>query len=321
MPNTINDLWTIIVTYNAEQWIEACLDSLRDSTISSTVMVIDNCSQDSTVQLIRNRGDILTLRLERNLGFGRANNLGIAKALEVGANFVMLVNQDARVAPEMLEQLVLTAHENPDYGVFSPIHRTYDGQQMDGPFATYVKQTAPEFFADLSMERMQPIYPVYFVPAALWLLRREAIEDVGGFDPAFFMYGEDDDLVQRFSHTRWKVGIVPQATGFHWHGGPEPKKASRARLVSRAYTRYVLDLKRRDGTFSRNLIRFARDGVLDLSRAARERRPDKMSVAFAAQAQVIRRLALINKSHHRSISEPCAFLADDYNDYRISTLT
>ncbi len=315
MINQTNDLWTIIVTHNAEQWIEACLDSLRASTLSSTVLVIDNCSQDDTVQLLQKRDDISTLCLPDDLGFGRANNLGIAKALKAGALFVLLVNQDARVAPEMCEQLVQSAHRHPEYGVLSPIHRSYDGEQMDGPFATYVKQTAPQFFRDLSAQQVQPVYSVYFVPAALWLLRREALEEVGGFDPSFFMYGEDDDLVQRFSHTRWKVGIVPQATGFHWHGGSEPKKASRARLISRVYTRCVLDLKRRDGTFGRNLIRFARNSTLDLVSAARQRRFDTMSVALAARLQVMRRLPLIKKSRQRSISEPSAFLADDCDDY------
>ena len=93
----------IVVTYNGETVVEKCLNSLRNSHLPVTVVIIDNASTDSTVEIVKQHFKEMTLiQCRKNLGFGRANNIGLKWALENDANFVFLINQDAWVKPETI---------------------------------------------------------------------------------------------------------------------------------------------------------------------------------------------------------------------------
>src|SRR5690606_32751995 len=131
---------SIIVTYNFEPWLDKCLSSLLHSSYPTDIIIIDNASQDNTVKLIRqNYPQIILLESRVNLGFGKANNLGFAYALDKGYDFVFLVNQDAWVQPNCLAYLT----ENPypkDIGIISPMHYDGTGQALDKGFADYMKQ-------------------------------------------------------------------------------------------------------------------------------------------------------------------------------------
>ena len=97
-------IYTIIVTYNGLQWMDFCLGSLRASTVQTTPIIIDNNSSDKTVEYIRaNYPECVILDNNKNLGFGRANNMGLSYALKNNADYVLLLNQDAAIAPNMLE--------------------------------------------------------------------------------------------------------------------------------------------------------------------------------------------------------------------------
>jgi N-acetylglucosaminyl-diphospho-decaprenol L-rhamnosyltransferase len=86
----------IIVTYNGAGWIEKCLNSLRNSSLNTDVIVIDNASTDETVSLIENLyPEVELVKRANNLGFGQANNIGLRMALDQNADFVFLLNQDA----------------------------------------------------------------------------------------------------------------------------------------------------------------------------------------------------------------------------------
>jgi len=86
----------IIVSYNFEQWIDRCLGSLRRSTSPISVIVVDNGSKDKTTQIIeKNYPEVHLIKTGANLGFGKANNIGIRYAMEQGADYFFLLNQDA----------------------------------------------------------------------------------------------------------------------------------------------------------------------------------------------------------------------------------
>lgn len=88
----------VIVTYNGTEWIEECLHSLRNSTLECTIIVVDNNSSDHTLDIIRDQFPaIKTIPQDTNLGFGRANNIGISYALKQRTEYVFLLNQDTKV--------------------------------------------------------------------------------------------------------------------------------------------------------------------------------------------------------------------------------
>lgn len=109
----------IIVTYNGMPWLEKCLTSCQDYS----VIVVDNCSTDGTVKFINTHfSKVKVLELSVNLGFGKANNLGIRKALEEEADSVFLLNQDAYLDNDTISVLKEASKTNSKYGVLSPIH-------------------------------------------------------------------------------------------------------------------------------------------------------------------------------------------------------
>ena len=98
-------VWTVIATYQAEPWLERCLDSCRRSSVPTRVVIIDNASSDRSVEIAR-EFEATCFPQERNLGFGVANNLGLHHAREHGAEWVLLLNQDAFLAEETLARML-----------------------------------------------------------------------------------------------------------------------------------------------------------------------------------------------------------------------
>lgn len=128
----------IIVSYNFERWIDRCLNSLRQSEQQADVVVIDNASQDRTVSLIESRyPEVRLIKSKENLGFGRANNIGMKIALKEGYDAVFLLNQDAWIDAKVLGELSELSRSHPRYGILSPIHLTGSGEKLEQGFAGY----------------------------------------------------------------------------------------------------------------------------------------------------------------------------------------
>tara|TARA_R110000850_G_scaffold25797_1_gene74158 strand:- start:12296 stop:13204 length:909 start_codon:yes stop_codon:yes gene_type:complete len=196
----------IIVTHNAIPWIDMCLQSCG----KHYVVVVDNASQDETVSHIQtNYPNITLLPQNKNLGFGQGNNVGISYALSKGTEHVFLLNQDAYLVDDCLEFLVKKQQDNPQFGILSPVHLNGKGDALDKNFGNYISyQKAPALTTDLLLNKAKELYEVPFVNAAGWLLSRKCVEAVGGFDPIFFHYGEDDNYCQRVLFHGLKIGVV-----------------------------------------------------------------------------------------------------------------
>lgn len=221
----------VIVTFNALPYIQECLDSCKGSNI----VVVDNASTDKTVTYIQtNFPHVQLFPQKQNLGFGQANNLGIRFALNNGADYVFLLNQDAYLEEGCLETLLEAHRQNPNYGILSPIHLNGEGNKLDKNFSHYVSYNNNEdFYSDFILKKpLQDIYEVSFVNAAGWLLSKDILQTVGGFDPIFFHYGEDDNYCQRALYHDFKIGVVP--TAFLRHDR-ESRIDSRIEIGSKKY--------------------------------------------------------------------------------------
>jgi GT2 family glycosyltransferase len=205
------NLFVVIVTYNPQKWISECFKSLQNSTIPLKTIVIDNCSTDGSQVVIKKCfPEVDFIESEKNLGFGKANNIGIAKAYSAGADYVFLLNQDAWIEEKTVEKLIEIAKLNPQYGIISPIHLNGSGSKLDKNFYNYIQQNEDLFF-DALHQQLKSIYEVPFVNAAAWLLPRKTIKMIGGFDPIFHHYAEDDNYCQRVLFHGLKIGVVPEA--------------------------------------------------------------------------------------------------------------
>ena len=214
-------MYTIIVTYNGMRWIDQCLASLRGNGHVAVRLVVDNGSSDGTPDHIaRHYPDVQLTRSQENLGFGQANNIGLRRALEENADYAFLLNQDAWLNDGSLEELVRVAQRYPEFGVISPLHLDGSGAKLDLPFQQKLTRNQ-EFVTACVLGKDWPhdLVEVPFVNAAAWLVSRQCLLDVGGFNTAFFLYGEDNNYCQRVLDRGYKVGICPTASICHDRAG------------------------------------------------------------------------------------------------------
>ncbi|MCG9973013.1 glycosyltransferase [Gramella sp. YB25] len=187
-------------------WISKCLQSVS----GFQVIVVDNNSDDGTKKFIKNNyPEVQLIEQAKNIGFGQANNIGISQALTNGAKHVFLLNQDAWVLEECLGNLVELQNKNPEFGILSPVHLNAKKDKMDALFSQHVSfQYNPYFFSDMVLKSEQKeLYEFPFINAAAWLISKECIENVGGFDPIFFHYGEDINYCSRARYHGFKIGL------------------------------------------------------------------------------------------------------------------
>lgn len=207
-------IFAVVVTYNGMRWYDRCLSSLRDSELPVETIVVDNASTDGTLGYIRQHfPQVSVLESGGNVGFAKANNIGIRYALDRGADYVFLLNQDAWVEKGTMATLVRTFEDNGCVGIASPIHLNGSYSGVD---RHWLMAMQPDCLSDLFMRQLQPYYEVPFVNAAAWLISRECLQTVGGFDTLLFRhYGEDDNYCQRVRYHKLRVVINTQCTICH----------------------------------------------------------------------------------------------------------
>ncbi|MEX1268577.1 MAG: glycosyltransferase family 2 protein [Balneolaceae bacterium] len=209
----------VVVTYNGRKWVDFCFGSLAKSVIPLNIIVVDNGSEDGTVDVIEQKYlDVHIIRSPDNLGFGKGNNLGMEAALENKADYIFLLNQDAKIEPDTILKLVQKQKENPAYGILSPVHLNGNGSELDFKFSKH--HMAPHkcegLLSDLYLKNnIDKIYKATTLNAAAWLLSRDCMEKVGGFHPLFSHYGEDDNYLHRAKSKKVGIGIYPEAVIYH----------------------------------------------------------------------------------------------------------
>lgn len=212
-------VYSIIVTYNGDKWIDKCLSSLEQFSIHEhRIVVIDNGSTDRTLSIVENQFPFVELvKSSDNIGFGKANNVGFAKAISDGADYVFILNQDAWVTPGTVDRLVYVASQNHSFGIVSPLHLTGKGDRLDASFTNCISpKICPDLASDALLGRpLRDVYETKALIGAAWLMSRRVIEVVGGFDPLFFHYGEDNNYIQRAIYHGLKVGVDPIAKIHH----------------------------------------------------------------------------------------------------------
>ena len=206
-------IYTIVVTYNAMQWIDRCLSSLRLSSVSVVPVIVDNGSQDNTVEYIRTHfPEAIVLEQKKNLGFGQGNNKGIEYALANNATHVLLLNQDASIRPDTIDKML--AHDDGMH-LLSPVHLNGSEDHIDRLFYqhTLIESAATNGLIEnlLLNGKANTCYDVEYVNAACWLLPISMVRRIGGFNPLFTHYGEDDNYIQRIHFHRMGVRLVTNA--------------------------------------------------------------------------------------------------------------
>lgn len=224
----------VIVTWNCKKFAEECLDSLRaySQDLQAEIVVVDNASRDGTPELVRDSYPGVTLiQNEDNLGFAKANNIGIRKT---AGKYVCLVNPDVRVLDGCIEKMLAYMEKNPRIGLLGPRMLGADGKSyrsyMGAPtlwrmfcraLALDVLFPRSELFGGFLMPyfKRDRIADVDVLNGWFLMTRREALNEVGLLDEKLFMYADDLDWSKRFHDAGWKVVYFPEAESLHYGGG------------------------------------------------------------------------------------------------------
>lgn len=255
----MQSLFIIIVTYNGEKYIEKTLKALINGQAApSQIVLVDNKSEDGTVNLARNTvpGAII-IETGSNMGFGQANNMGIKLAIDKGATHIFLLNQDAYVQPDTIQKLWDAGKENAGYGIYAPVQLNGSGTSIDTGFLNYLTpQYGCSWVNDTYTSNYKQVYTTSFANAGAWFMPVETIKQIGGFDPLFYHYGEDEDFVNRLHWHKLKMCIVPGSVV--WHDREDAPKRNFSGKINfvRAQRKGLLQLKNLHFGLQSNLIRY-----------------------------------------------------------------
>jgi GT2 family glycosyltransferase len=200
------NVFVIIVTYNGARWIDKNIQSLLASSYPVRIIAIDNQSTDNSVALLKKYPEVQVIESGSNLGFGKANNIGMKLALEQGADYLFLLNQDAWVFNDTVKSLVYKMEANAEVGLLSPMHYVANETDLDASFSTYLSRKSGE---------ANGVILVPFVNAAAWMLSRACVEKIGYFEPLFGHYGEDRNYCDRVLYHKFMIGIDTDAKIVH----------------------------------------------------------------------------------------------------------
>jgi hypothetical protein len=232
MPETPS-VSVIIVSWNAKDYLVKCLRSLNGQAprYPLEIIVVDNASTDGSPEAVEH--EFLAVRVIRtgaNLGFAKANNIGIRAS---SGDYVCLVNSDVEVLPGCITRLVDYCQQHPEVGMVGPRIRGRDGKLQrscrgfPGLWNMFCRALALDaicpkarFFGGylLPFWAHDSICQVDILSGCFWLARRQAVDKVGLLDESFFMYGEDMDWCKRFWNGGWPLTFVNDAEAIHYGG-------------------------------------------------------------------------------------------------------
>ena len=230
MTATQVDVTAILVNYNTAHLLQPSIDALRVAAqgCSLQIITIDNASRDDSVRVLQTQyADCECIFNSVNVGFGRANNQALPL---LRGRFVLLLNTDAFVAPDTLVKTLRYMQDHPDCGVLGVKLVGRDGELQ--PSCRYFPTPWNVFLARSGLARWLPrtrmvddmgwdhtsVRECDWVPGCYYLVRREVVDQVGLFDPRYFLYFEEVDHCRAVKRAGWKVVYFPDTTVMHIGG-------------------------------------------------------------------------------------------------------
>jgi hypothetical protein len=225
---------TIILNTNRRDDTLACLGSLAKSTYPNLInLVLDNASSDGSVTAIENAFPATKiLSLAHNLGYAGNNNIGIKAALEMGAEWVFVLNEDTLLDPDCITHLINAAAADTQIGVLGPLVFHADEPtviQSAGGMLTPQWDAVQLGMNEVDHGQFSRVRDVDYISGCGIMVRRSAIEKCGVIDARYFYYWEETEWCLRLHKAGWRVVNVPAAKLWHKgvqrHYNPKPSVA------------------------------------------------------------------------------------------------
>lgn len=245
----MNDLSIIIVSYNTKNFLYSCLQSVYENlskNLKFEVIIVDNASSDGSVEMVKKQFEKVTLvKNQENLGFAKANNLGIEKA---HGRYLLFLNSDTILHKNTIETIISFMEKNNDAGATTCRINLPDGKMDDAchrgfptPWNAFchfsgLSRVFPKskIFAGYSLGWMDltKIHEIDACCGAFMIVKRESGEGVNWWNESYFWYGEDLDFCYRLKGKGWKIYFLPTVSILHYKGVSGGIKNSSKKLTT-----------------------------------------------------------------------------------------
>ncbi len=245
------DVSIIIVNWNTKDLLLNCIESLYNETHNATmeIIVVDNGSKDGSPVAVKSKyPQIKIICNNENLGFAKANNIGIAESV---GRFVCLVNSDIKALDEVVDRLVEYMDQHTEIGAIGPktVNDDMSIRVNTRRFPTLWNTICETFFLTeifpnnklfrgrtMTWFSHEETMNVDVLSGCFLMVRREVVEKVGTLDDRFFIYGEDTDWCKRMHINNWQVVFFAETKAIHYAGASS----------SAAPIRFLIELTKAD---------------------------------------------------------------------------
>ncbi len=308
------DLSIIIVNYNVKEFLLNLIDSIKkaSSGMSVEIIVVDNASEDGSIESLReNHPDVVLIENKENLGFGKANNIGLEKA---NGKYLLMINPDTIVREDTLTKMISFFESHPDAGMAGCKVLNPNGtlqlacrRSFPGPWTSFTKVTGlstlfpkSKLFAKYNLTYLDEnqTYEVDAISGSFMMMKKEVYNKVGGFDPQFFMYGEDLDLCYRVQQAGYKVYYYHETEIIHYKGESTKRSsidetrvfydAMKLFVQKHLSTSFIVEFILRFAIFLRRLFAFANHYRLPIMAAVFD------FIIFSAAVYIAEKTYLVN---------------------------
>lgn len=282
-------VYIIILSYNGGRWLEACLASLLTTEYPNLdIILVDNASTDNCVELVRERYPQVTVIVNNNnYGFSEGNNVGIISALCAGADYIVLLNQDTKVTPQWLNELVRIGESDEKIGILGSVQLNYNNNDLNSWTLTALNKNLDEL---REPSRARLWIPVEWVEGACFAIKRQVLERIGLLDPIYFAFYEEIDFCRRAAYHGYRVALVPRSRIHHFRGGSwqENRKIERDRNYRCERSQFIYSMtdprKSLSGNFLSYLVTLGTKSKELIRHFDRERALDLVSIQFEVLA-------------------------------------
>ncbi len=250
----------VILNWNGKKDTLECLETvfkLQASSFKLQTIVVDNASTDnSAAEISKQYPEVTLLKNEKNLGFAEGSNIGIRKALENRADYILLLNNDTLVDKNLVNELLNVLEEDKTVGIaspkiyFAPGFEYHQGRYQDeekgkvlwyaGGRLDWQNMLATHRGVDeIDHGQYEKTEETDFATGCALMVRKEVFEKVGLFDNKYFLYWEDIDLCQRARKAGFKIFYVPRAVLSHKNASSSDKPGSKLHQYYQTRNRFL----------------------------------------------------------------------------------
>ncbi len=214
-------VYIILLNYNSADDTIECIESINknETEVEYEIVVVDNSSQDNSIKKLEKLNNIKLIKSNENNGFASGNNIGIKYAIENGAQYILLLNNDTTIEKNAISILVEQLKNHNELGIIGSRIMYYDNRELInycGGDINWLKATSiHNNYKEKFNNNIEKFFYTNFITGCCMLIKKEVFEKVGYLPEEYFMYYEDVDFCIKVKEAGYKLGIDTNSVIYH----------------------------------------------------------------------------------------------------------